>query len=332
MMPPVSVQPGDGTLAAALRQAPTEGTKPFRILLAPGTYREKLVVDRPWVHLIGPLPGPEGAPAAQIVWDDRAGTLGPDGQPLGTFGSQTLAVLAPDFRAERVAIVNDWPYDPAATGTQAVALKVDGASDRTVFLDCHLEGGQDTLYANAGRQLYLRCTIGGHVDFLFGAGQAVFEDCRLLCHDRRGRLGSEPVGWVSAPSTRAPHQYGFLFSRCRIEKGTPSPAPGSFCLGRPWHPSFAPDTVNAAIFKDCWMDDHIRPEAWTSMDSRPGGVLTTYQPEEALLFESGSWGPGAVAAPTTRRRFLTEADATHAVAASVFGDWSPRDLEVSRPL
>lgn len=290
------------TIGQALALAPAAGA-PFIIGLAPGVYREKLTITRPGVTLVGP-PASEGE--ARVVWDDWAGAPAPEGGTLGTFRTATVSVLAPDFRAERLTIANDWAYPgPVGTqGTQAVALRTDEGCDRAVFVDCRFDGYQDTVYANTGRQLFLRCTIAGHVDFVFGAARALFEECTIVCLGRGG-AGAEPEGYVCAPSTRAPHRWGLVFRRCRVVKGTPAPAPESYCLGRPWHPSHAPDTVNAAAFIDCWMDDHVRTEAWTTMDSRPGGVRTTYYPEDARLFEVGSVGPGARQGP--RRFVLTEA-------------------------
>lgn len=315
--------PAVSTVAAALALAPADGTKPFVIVLAPGTYREKLTIDRPHVHLKGP---------ARIVWGDWAGAPDTEGKPLGTFRTQTLEILAPDFRAEDLVLANDWDY-PALhhlPGTQAVAVKADGASDRAVFVRCRLEGYQDTLYANAGRLWFQDCRIEGHVDFIFGAARAVFDRCEIVCLDRPDRADpAEPAGYVCAPSTREPHRHGFLFDRCRIVKGEPAPSAGSYALGRPWHPSFAPDTLNCAVFKDCWMDDHIAARAWTSMDSRPGGVVTTYYPEDARLYETGSTGPGA-GQPGPGRFILTDDEAREITAAAVVGGWRPEGLSPGR--
>lgn len=293
--------PRVSTIGQALALA-TEGPSPFVIGLALGTYREKLTITRPGVSLVGPAAA-EGE--ARLVWDDWAGAPAPEGGTLGTFRTATLSVLAPDFRAQGLTIANDWPYPgpPGTQGTQAVALRTDEGCDRAEFVDCRFEGYQDTVYANAGRQLFLRCTIEGHVDFIFGAARALFEECTIVCLGRPG--AGEPEGYVCAPSTRAPHRWGLVFRRCRLVKGSPAPAPESYCLGRPWHPSHAPETVNAAVFVDCWMDDHVRTEAWTTMDSRPGGVRTTYYPEDARLFEIGSRGPGA---RQGRRRFVLTED------------------------
>src|SRR5688572_33081000 len=48
--------PGVRTFASvgeAIAAAPVDGRQPFRILVARGRWHEKLVVDRPWIHLVG---------------------------------------------------------------------------------------------------------------------------------------------------------------------------------------------------------------------------------------------------------------------------------------
>lgn len=65
---------------------------------------------------------------------------------------------------------------------QAVALRSD--SDLSVFYRCAMRGYQDTLYTHTMRQFYRECTITGTVDFIFGDGTVVFQNCQILA--RRG--------------------------------------------------------------------------------------------------------------------------------------------------
>lgn len=61
---------------------------------------------------------------------------------------------------------------------QAVALRSD--SDLSVFYRCAMRGYQDTLYTHTMRQFYRECTITGTVDFIFGDGTVVFQNCQIL--------------------------------------------------------------------------------------------------------------------------------------------------------
>jgi pectinesterase len=175
----VSGTPTYRTLTEALAAAP-EGDRPYVVALRDGRYYEKVTIERPGVHLIG-----ESREGTVLTYDAVAGAPAPGGGTYGTRGSATLTVRAPDFRAERLTIENGFDYpanrafptdDPARVrDEQAVALLTEGASDRTVLRDCVISGHQDTLFLDAGRHHVSDCTILGHVDFVFGAGRAVFD-------------------------------------------------------------------------------------------------------------------------------------------------------------
>jgi len=59
------------------------------------------------------------------------------------------------------------------THIAAVAAMISG--DKTYFFRVGFFGYQDTLWDNNGRHYYKLCTIQGAIDFIFGAGQSLFE-------------------------------------------------------------------------------------------------------------------------------------------------------------
>ena len=288
-----------------------------------GRYREKLSIDKPNVHLVG-----ESREGTVLTWDVAAGHLSPGGWPYGTRGSWTLRVAAPGFRLERMTVENAFdfmanenkPEGERVIGTQAVAVMLDSGSDRAVFRDCRLAGHQDTLFPNAGRAYFHRCEILGSVDFIFGAGRAVFEDCDIVSRDRRSATNN---GYVTAPSTPLSQPYGFLFLGGRLRKETPGMAPNSVTLGRPWHPSGRPDAVGSAVFINVWMDDHVGATGWSPMNSTDAaGNRVENQPGDARFWEFGSTGPGAVASPS--RRVLAPQQAVEFTIPRVLDGWDPR--------
>lgn len=93
----VQFPPEFSSIAEALSSAPDDGTGPYRVWVREGVYREKLVVTRADVHLIG-----GDRDSTVIAWDDTGSTTGADGHELGTGGSVTLQVLAPGFRVRNV--------------------------------------------------------------------------------------------------------------------------------------------------------------------------------------------------------------------------------------
>ncbi|HEX2202614.1 MAG TPA: pectinesterase family protein [Longimicrobium sp.] len=314
------------TLGGALAAAPAEGGRPYRVLIRNGRYREKLSVTAPDVHLVG-----ESREGTVLTYDAAAGHAAPGGGTWGTRGSYTLRVAAPGFRLERMTVENAFAYmenrrrpdgDPAKmTATQGVAVLTDSASDRAVFRDCVLRGHQDTLFHDGGRAYFAGCAILGSVDFVFGAGQAVFEDCDIVTLDR----GEDPNGYVTAPSTPLSRPYGLVFVRSRLRKEHPGMGAGTVALGRPWHPAADPQAVGSAVFVDCWMDDHVSAAGWARMGATPpgGGERVWYEPESARFFEYRSTGPGALSSPS--RRVLSDAEAAYFTPAQVLRGWDPRE-------
>ena len=312
------------TLGAALNGLPANGAQRATILIRNGRYREKLTIDRPRVTLVG-----EHRDSTVLTYDAAAGHPTPTGGTWGTRGSYTLRIIAPDFRAERLTIENafDYPTNAAKSATdptkvrdaQGVALMLDQGSDRAAFVDVRIRGHQDTLFPNAGRSWFHRCEVAGSVDFIFGAGQAVFEECDIVSRDRGSRTNN---GYITAASTPLSQPHGFLFLRSRLKKESPSMAANSVTLGRPWHPFGDPDAVASVAFVDCWMDDHIGERGWERMSMVDStGTRVWWEPESARFVEYGTTGPGAVR--SARRRVLQPAAARRLTRDAVLRGWRP---------
>ena len=313
------------TIGAALNAAPENNPKPHIIFIRAGRYYEKLSVDKPNIHLMG-----EHRATTVITYDAAAGTKDPQGKTYGTRGSFTLRISAPDFRAENLTIENAFDYhanrvkkdeDPTKLrGSQAVALLTDKNSDRATFINCTLSSHQDTLFSNTGRHYFYQSTIAGSVDFIFGAGQVVFDDCDIISRDRF----SSNNGYIVAPSTLLAQPYGFLFLNCRLKKESANMGAGTVSLGRPWHPSGNPQAVGSTVFKHCHMADHISAQGWVEMgggrDEQGNRIM--FQPEDARFFEYGSTGPGAITSPS--RRVLTDKQASAYTPHHVLNGWQPQ--------
>lgn len=314
---------GHRTVQEAINTAPTGLGRPYRILIRNGVWKEKLTLNKPNIHLIG-----ESRAHAELNFDAAAGLPSPDGTAWGTFRSASLAISAPDCALINLRVVNSFDYvtaaanpgaSPAGNGLQAVALSVMAGADRTLIDRCTLLGYQDTLLVNAGRTLLTGCEVAGGVDFIFGAGTALFERCRIV---------SRRAGYVVAPSTLISNPYGLIFDRCRLEKAK-GVAKGAVALGRPWRPGTRfpdgqygnPDAVGQAVFLRCWMDDHIRKPGWDRMAYRAkDGSQAWFEPGQARFFEFGSRGPGAARADS--RRVLTRTEAAGYERGKVLGGWS----------
>lgn len=228
---PVVTVGSDGrfkTVQAAVDAAPEQGEV---IRIAPGTYKEKLHIEKNGIELRGTGALPK---EVLLTYDDSAGSAG------GTNKSWSVAVTGDDFYAENLTIQNDWEKKNGRVGqgTQAVALMITG--DREVLRHVRLLGYQDTLYATsklchvpgdagtvacqASRQLFEDCYIEGHVDFIFGDSKAVFKNCELhgMAH---------PIIALTAQSKAYPlEDSGYLFLHCTVT----ADAVDKIYFGRPW--------------------------------------------------------------------------------------------------
>jgi len=220
-------------------QAAIDASKAFpyeriTIHLKNGVYREKVEVY-PWnpnISLIG-----ESRDDTVITYDDYFDKMQKGRN--STFHTYTLRVRGNDFRAENLTVVNS-----SGPVGQAVALHIE--ADRVSFVNTSLKGYQDTMYlAGEGYRSYFNnCYIEGSVDFIFGEGTALFENCEIR---------SLTDGFVTAASTPEGAKYGFVFNRCRL---TAADNVDEVYLGRPWR------RYAKTVFMNSKLGGHILPAGW----------------------------------------------------------------------
>jgi len=261
---------------------------PVLIHVAPGTYKELIYVQREkcFFKLIGQNPT-----NTILSFDLYAGITNAEGKPIGTFKTPSTTIDADNFSAENITFENS-----AGPVGQALAIRVDG--DRASFRNCHFLGWQDTVLLNRGHQYFENSYICGHVDFIFGAATAWFENCEI--HALRD-------GYLTAASTPQDVPFGFVFSHCKI---TGESNVKTF-LGRPWR------QFGSTIFLNCEMSDVVRPEGWNDWK----------KPHETIRYaEFQSSGAGAT--PTNRPSWtkqLSRAEAKRIVIEKVLNGWSPQN-------
>lgn len=264
---------------------------PVVIHIKPGVYKELVYVqhEKRYFRFVG-----EDPTNTVLTFNLNADLLGLDGKPIGTFRTPTVTIDADDFAAENITFENS-----AGPVGQALAIRVDG--DRAVFRNCRFLGWQDTILVNRGRQLFDRCYIAGHVDFIFGGATAYFDRCHIHCLRN---------GYITAASTPADEPFGFVFSRCRI---TGEPGVKTY-LGRPWR------AFSAVTFLRTEMGSVVRPEGWHNWNLPEREKTSRY-------FEYGSTGEGAgTASRVPWSRQLTGGEAEAVVARRVLAGrdgWKP---------
>ena len=267
------------TIQMALDHAPQTGQGGRLYLhIAPGVYRERVIVtqNRPRTTMIGTGTKPE---EVVITASQNAKSAG------GTFLSSTVEINGDGFEADNLTFEN-----AAGNTGQAVAITV--RSDRSIFKHCRFLGDQDTLFADFGRQYYVKSYIEGGVDFIFGNAAAVFDDSEI--HIIR-------PGYLTAQSrTSLDQATGYVFLHARI---TAAPMDGkSFYLGRPWR------RFSRVVFLSSEMPESLSPQAWSPWVK--GGSI-----QDAFYGERDSIGPGA--------RIQSRLEGSHQLSAEQAAQFGP---------
>ena len=207
------------------------------IFVKKGVYKEKVVVPS-WltnIEIVG-----EDRDKTVITYDDHANVpLKETGLPMGTFRTYTVKIEGCDITLRNITIENN-----AERLGQAVALHTEG--DRLTFVNCRFLGNQDTVYTGMQntRLCFEDCYIEGTTDFIFGPSTAWFENCEIR---------SKADSYVTAASTPADIQYGYVFCHCRF---TADEGITKVFLGRPWR------AYAYTVLLNCELGGHIVPEGW----------------------------------------------------------------------
>ena len=247
--------------------------------LASGIYHQKVMIRTPGLTIIG-----QGAKNTILVFDDYAQKLDEQGREYITFRTWTVAVCADGVTMQDLSIVNN-ALQPEKKG-QEVALSV--YADDFTMSRCTLTSTQDTLFLGPLppdlierydgflcdelrqdrllRQRFTDCRIEGTVDFIFGCGEALFENCEI-----RSLRDARDIGYIAAPAHALEQTEGFLFRNCRLtcEEGV---TPGSVYLARPWR------DYGLTAFENCAMEGHIAPAGFDKWND-------THRDETARFFE-----------------------------------------------
>lgn len=158
---------------------------------------------------------------------------------------------------------------------QAVAFRSD--SDLSVLYRCAFRGYQDTLYAHSQRQFYRECQISGTVDFIFGDGTVVFQNCQITA--RKGLPNQKNT--ITAQGRKEPvENTGFTFQFCNITVEPDVLNSTQTYLGRPWK------LYSRTIVMQSYISNAVRPEGWLEWNG-------DFALETLFYGEYMNYGPGA---------------------------------------
>ena len=305
------------TVQAAVNAAPA-GTASNRtiIYIAPGTYKEKITVpsNKPYLCFVGQT---TDATKVVLTYNLNATSSNGSGGTVGTSGSASTRINAPDFVAKNITFQNS-SHDNIA---QTVALLT--YADRLAFSNCRFFGFQDTLWVHNGRQYFTGCHITGDTDFIFGNATALFNSCYIN--------ESNTWGYITAPNTEPTTAIGLVFKYCALTKNPVTaidPETGTrystvtsvnnnaTYLGRPWQYA---TKKSSATFISCKMDTHIIAAGWHPWDSGNTNPAATTRFAEYDSKNISGTAAINVSSRVSWSRQLTATEAARYTTANIFG-------------
>ncbi|XP_047944058.1 pectinesterase-like [Salvia hispanica] len=243
------------------------GKKRVIVYVKKGVYEENILINRTMtkVMLVG-----DGV-RNTIITSNRSSSAG-----FTTYSTATFGVDGNGFIARGITFRNT----AGAENGQAVALR--SASDLSVFYACSFEGYQDTLFAQAQRQLYKSCYIYGTVDVIFGNAAVVIQNS--IIYARKPLVGQANI--ITAQGRGDPYQNtGISIHNCRILAAPdlkPVVESVKTYLGRPWQ------EYSRTVVMKSYLDDLVDPEGWSKWGDSDFALDTLYYGEYR------NFGPGAL--------------------------------------
>ncbi|PRQ42319.1 putative pectinesterase [Rosa chinensis] len=220
------------SITEAVNEAPDHSSRRYIIYVKKGIYRENIDMKKKKTNIMFVGDGI----GQTVVTGDRSFMQG-----WTTFRTATVAVSGKGFIARDMTFRNT----AGPENHQGVALRVD--SDQSAFFRCSMEGHQDTLYAHSLRQFYRECDIYGTIDFIFGNGAAVLQNCKIYT---RVPLSLQKVT-ITAQGRKDPHQNtGFSIQDSYVFATQPT------YLGRPWKP------YSRTVFINTYLGGLVQPRGW----------------------------------------------------------------------
>ncbi|KAJ6487690.1 pectin lyase fold/virulence factor [Mycena sanguinolenta] len=274
------------TLAAALNSLPNDSSS-RSIFIFPGTYTGQIDITRS-----GPLTIYGYTTDTTTYTGNQAIiTAGVSAAAAGSDdASGTLRIHKDNFSMYNVNVKNTF-----GPGSQAIAISQYGS--QVGLYACGFFGYQDTLYANAGTQVYLKGYIEGAVDFIFGRGG--------LAYFGGNTIASNGPGCITASGRESADSGSYVFNQNTIilASDAVSGTSGKIFLGRPWGDFakviFKNTVINAPMDKALW-------SIWNTGDPRT---------DDIFFAEFNTTGSGASGA--SRPSFATVLSASQATAYTI---------------
>ncbi|KAI8360849.1 pectin lyase fold/virulence factor [Choanephora cucurbitarum] len=288
------------TISAALASIPS-GSTSYTINISPGTYNERLNINRSNVVLTK-----KGSGNVVVQY-----AIAHDTQDRNSVATEkaVVSVTGSNVRFYDITIANTYKQ---TTNIATVAVNIQG--QQVGFYRCSIYGFQDTLLINSNATSYFKsCYIEGSVDFIYGYGTGYFQSCTIA---------SNAVGFITAHNRVSSSAAGGLYFNSCTTKATVPSGPiaktanpslsytsstntaNTNYLGRPW------SQYARVVFIYSTIDAHIKQAGWSEWS--PTDPRTSH-----VLF--GEFGNKGARASLTGRAFVTKLSQSQANGYSVSG-------------
>lgn len=333
----------DAVNAAAQLNPSGEGSR-VTIAIEPGTYREQLLINTPYLTFTNSNPA---GGEVLLTWYYGIGYKYYSADDNGYYSAQKAAAKngkhiasrwgtavrlqsgAKNFRAQNITFENSFnrymTNEELADGVEPTGetltvqrrngldVKAKSATERAAALCVEADNcefykctfqSSQDTLYTASRAYFKECKIQGNTDYIFGSGDVVFDQCELCF---AGYSDNAVGGYITAARQQT---NGYLFWECSVtaQQGM---RVGSGCFGRPWK-----DTAHVLFYNTKLQYESIISSAgWTSMS----GV----SPEQATFREYNTKtmnGGNVNTAGRTRGTVLYSCDATR---EQYLGGWTP---------
>lgn len=142
-------------------------------------------------------------------------------------------------------------FRPGKDGSLEIAPAAYVGADKASFYQCSFIGLQDTLTDVVGRHYFKSCYIEGVVDFIWGGGQSVYQDCTINATVHVLPPGLS--GFITAQARdNVEDKSGYVFIGGRVV-GT-----GPVNLGRAYR------RYSRVVFKWTFFSNIVQPEGWSA--------------------------------------------------------------------
>jgi pectin methylesterase-like acyl-CoA thioesterase len=309
---------GDYTdIQAAFDAVPAGNATLFRIFVKNGEYdygtgRLTLAAGKNNVSLIGQSKEGVIIKGSNYVGNADAGNPGTD-------NCAVIDILSDDFYGENFTVINT---AGVAQTERAVCIRTKG--DRVAMNNVSLQGGQDILYTHTttGRQYYKNSKFSGTVDYIFGGGDVLFDDCEQFVVARKGADATKPCV-ITAPSTVNTLEWGYVFLNNTINGD--SSQDGVYQLGRPWQNSprsvWINTTMNVIPVAAGWGDMQVAPALFAEYNSLKGnGTAVDVSQRKTMYYNDGTF------VGENTKTTLTESEAAEYTPENIFGLWNAVEL------